>query len=77
MGDFTNSMKISQTPILAPKNWTEIENDSKKKCGKCKSENTVCIYKYFSGSIIGYTKEDEFYCNDCGYFTLYEIDYDS
>lgn len=76
MGDFSHSMKILKKPILAPKDWIEIDI-KKKKCGKCESENTVCVYKYFSGCNIGYTNEEEFYCNDCGYFTLYEDDYES
>ena len=77
MGDFFNNVQVSKTPIKASVKWTESVNEKTKKCNHCESENTVCIFEYASGCIIGWTIEEEYFCNDCAYYTLYTSEYDS
>ena len=76
MGDFFHEIKVSKEPILSSKDWKKI-NKKTKKCGNCKSENTVCIHSHATGCNIGWDVEEEFFCNDCGFFTLYEDSYES
>ncbi len=77
MGDYKEEIKVSDTPLLAGEEWKEIKSDKKIPCGSCGSENTVCIYREGMGSIIGYYKDEEYYCRDCKKFTSIYIDYDS
>lgn len=76
MGTFNSEIKISDKPIMAAQN-IEIPNVSKKECGNCKSMNVICVFNESAGSIIGWYSDIEFYCNDCGKYTLYSDDYDS
>lgn len=76
MGTFSSKVKISDTPIKATQN-TEIKGLAKKECGNCKSINVICVFNESAGSIIGCYSDIEFYCNDCGKYTLYSYDYDS
>ncbi|MBN2893564.1 MAG: hypothetical protein JXL97_16955 [Bacteroidales bacterium] len=76
MGDYTENIRTSKQPIEAPQNWV-VKNDKRKKCANCDSENTECILFEGGGSIIGAWFYEEYHCKDCGFFTLYETDYDS
>lgn len=76
MGTFNSEIKISDKPILA-KQTEEIKINVKKECGNCKSMNVICIYNQSAGSIIGWYSDIEFFCKDCGKYTLYSDDYDS
>ena len=77
MGDFTNEIKISKRPIKASLDWTEISKEKNTQCGNCSSNNVICIYEFASGCIIGWTIEEEYFCKDCNYYTLYINEYDS
>ena len=69
--------KISKNPIKASLDWTEICVDKNRSCRNCCSENVICIYEYASGCIIGWSVEEEFFCKDCNYYTLYIREYES
>ena len=77
MGDFFNNIKVSKNPIKTTANQKKAINKKKKKCNNCNSENTVCVFYDAFGCIIGWTVEEEYFCNDCGYYTLYTSEYDS
>jgi hypothetical protein len=64
MGEFSNSIKVSDTLILV-KEHSEIEVDPQREWGNCKSMNLICIYDRSAGSIIEYYCPMEFFCNDC------------
>ena len=53
MGDYTHEIKISKLPIEASEDWEEVSVTNKKKCGKCNSENVICICEFAEGCIIG------------------------
>lgn len=61
MGDFSEKITVSKTPIEAKADWEEIENSKLRECANCGSLNTVCIYEYANGCIIGWTIFEEFY----------------
>ncbi|MBN2441926.1 MAG: hypothetical protein JXJ04_11285, partial [Spirochaetales bacterium] len=66
MGDSSLKFTTSDSFKLA-KSDTPTENQTVlKKCGVCKSENTVRIFLKGGGSIIGYWYDEEFKCLDCG-----------
>lgn len=77
MGDFYHEIKTAKSPLRAKEDWKQLKNEKPKTCGKCKSLNTVCIFSEADGCIIGWTIEEEYYCNDCNTFTLYIDEYDS
>ena len=77
MGDFTTEYTTSKTPVWAKKNRENIDKIKPIECRNCKSMNTICIYERAHGCNIGWTIEEEFLCNDCGYFTQYIHEYES
>ncbi len=69
MGDFTNDIKISKKTIKALANWKQVKSEKIKECINCGSKNTF-------GCIIGWTIEQEFFCNNCSHYTLYISEYE-
>jgi hypothetical protein len=68
---------FSKIPQKASLDKTTFKNIPAKKCAKCGSLNTVCVFRQSAGSIIGAWSDEEFYCYDCKYFTLYEFEYNT
>lgn len=77
MGDTTEEIKTSKTSFKTDGKIIEVKNNRKQKCPVCDNKNTICIFESASGSIIGYSVEDEYYCDKCKTFILYCLDYES
>ena len=77
MGDTSEIIRTSKTPIYSKGNLKPVEENRKQNCKNYVSENTFCVFSETSGSIIGVYSDIEYFCNDCTDYTIYEFEYDS
>ncbi len=77
MGDFSTDITCSDVPKFAAQDIPVTDQTSLRPCAACQSSHTVRLYSEGAGSIIGYYRDEEYLCLDCGRYTQYSLDYDS
>jgi len=77
MGEFSEIIRSSKIPVYSNGDIKIVKQEQKLKCENCGSNNTICVYDYFSGCNTSVNINKEFYCKDCKHYTIFEYEYDS
>ena len=65
-----SGVPLKNHPFYRDGEWLHID-EWHFECGRCGSENTLCIYFFCLLDITGKLHHTELHCQDCGAFTLH------